>query len=369
MLSSDLGLSRAKEKYYQKNGDVKLTVTPQDTAYIMAMRTLVSDTMIAPMKTLADKDANYFVITSADGLKTVHRTIDMYLDDATMYVGCDDHEESFPCISDAADDNNTQQHSVQLHDFSLEAARKVAKAVLQWTRLKYIVGQGPELSKYGWQILTWKNVDGCLEPATSDETPCTVTVKDHFGHSHKIKRVELDEPLEGLGFLRTALEGKTHQFRKAISSARSLAKKLRHGSALKPRESWLVLKSRIYPVIAYPLALISFTAEQYKRTSVILEYAILPTLCISRKMKKAVVYAPLELGGIGLSSTQCLQDQKSIQHLVCQLDWGREPAKGIRIVLSQPELQTGFLAPLLSYPTLSAPHIEPGWLSHIPHRN
>ena len=90
-------------------------------------------------------------------------------------------------------------------------------------------------SKYGFQMLTWKNVDGCLEPVTSEENPCTVTVKDQFGHSHDIRRVAPDESLEGLGFLRTALGDQTHQFRKAISDAGSLAERLRRGSALRTR--------------------------------------------------------------------------------------------------------------------------------------
>ena len=88
-------------------------------------------------------------------------------------------------------------------------------------------------------------------------------------------------------------------------------------------------------MIAYPLALTSFTATQCKRISVILEAAILPTLRISRNMKKAVVCAPLELGGIGLPSIQCVQDQKGIQHLVRQLEWSREPAEDVCITLSQ----------------------------------
>ena len=121
-------------------------------------------------------------------------------------------------------------------------------------------------------------------------------------------------------------------------------------------------------MIAYPLALTSFTATQCKRISVILEDAILPTLRISRKMKKVIVHAPLELGGIGLPSIQCLQDQKGIQHLVRQLEWGREPAENVRITLSQLQLQAGFLDPLLFCPTLPAPHIESGWLSHIRQR-
>ena len=57
-----------------------------------------------------------------------------------------------------------------------------------------------------------------------------------------------------------------------------------------------MLKTRIYPVIAYPLALTSFTAMQCKRISVILEDTILLTLRISQKMKKAVVMHHWNLG-------------------------------------------------------------------------
>ena len=217
-------------------------------------------------------------------------------------------------------------------------------------------------------MLTWKNVDGCLESATSEEAPYTITINDQFGHSHNSKRVGPNKPLEGLGLLKTALGSQTHQFRKAISDAGSLAERLRRGSAMKTRESWLALKTRIYPIIAYPLALTSFTSTQCKRISIILEDAILSTLRISRKMKKAVVYAPLELGGIGLPSIQCLQDQKGMQHMIRQLKWGREPAEDVHITLSQLQLQTGFLDPLLSRPVLPAPHIETGWLSHIRQR-
>ena len=190
------------KSYRQEDGDDELTGIPRGTAHIVAMHTMVSDTMLAPMKTLANKDANHFVITFADDSKTAHRTVDMYVDDATMCVGCSDHEDLFPCISDADDDDSMQQHIAQLHESSLETTARMAKAILRWTQLKYIVDQGPEFSKYGFQMLTWKNVDGSLEPATSEETPCAVTVKDQFGHSHKeIRRVEPDESLEGLGFL------------------------------------------------------------------------------------------------------------------------------------------------------------------------
>ena len=140
------------KSYRQEDGDVELKGIPQGTAHIMAMHTMVSDTIIAPMKALADKGANHFVMTSADGSKTAHRTVDMYVDDATMYVGCGIHKELFPCISDATYNDNMQQHSAQLHESSLKATERMAEAVLRWTRLKYIVGQGPEFSNRVWPL-------------------------------------------------------------------------------------------------------------------------------------------------------------------------------------------------------------------------
>ena len=65
---------------------------------------------------------------------------------------------------------------------------------------------------------------------------------------------------------------------------------------------------------------------------------------------------------------KAIKFQKGIQHLVRQLEWGREPAEDVRITLSQLQLQKGFLDPLLSCPTLTAQHIEPGWRSHIRQR-
>ena len=160
--------------------------------------------MLDPMNALAAKDANYFVMTSADGSKTAHRTVGMYVDNTMMYAGCSSHVESFPCVSDATGDDSMQQHDIPVHESCLEAAGKIVKAAKRWIMLNYTVGQGPEFSKYAVQMLTWKNVDGSLEPATSKDAPCTITVNDQFGYIHDIKGVEPDKPLEGLGFLRTA---------------------------------------------------------------------------------------------------------------------------------------------------------------------
>ena len=82
-------------------------------------------------------------------------------------------------------------------------------------------------------------------------------------------------------------------------------------------------------------------------------------------MKKAVLYAPPELGGLVLPNVCLIQDQKNIQHLVRQLEWGSIVPNDIHITLSQLQLQSGFISPILKFPATKAPHIEAGWITHI----
>ena len=109
----------------------------------------------------------------------------------------------------------------------------------------------------------------------------------------------------------------------------------------------------------------TLTVKQCKWISVILEDAVLPQMSISRRMKKAVFYALPELGGLGLPNMCLIQDQKNIQHLVRQLEWGSTMSNDIHITLSQLQLQSGFVSPILESPSLKAPHIEAGWITHI----
>lgn len=110
--------------------------------------------------------------------------------------------------------------------------------------------------------------------------------------------------------------------------------------------------------MGYPLALTTFTAKQCYKLSVILDNAMLPKLGINRKMKRTVVYSPLNLGGIRYPSIASQQDYKSIHHFVHQLEWDKEVGKDIQIVLSQLQLQSGFVSPLMEDPDLPAPHLK-----------
>ena len=57
---------------------------------------------------------------------------------------------------------------------------------------------------------------------------------------------------------------------------------------------------------------------------------MLPKMGINRKMKQAVVYVPLDLGGIGYPYISTIQDQKGISHFVKHLQWGQEIGTELR---------------------------------------
>ena len=141
------------------------------------------------------------------------------------------------------------------------------------------------------------------------------------------EKAKKSQPLKELGFLMTMAGDMTPQFKMVVGKTRDLTAKLRRGSALRTSEAWLALTTRILPEITFTLALTTFTVKQCKRISVILEDVVLPQMGISRKMKKAVLYAPPELEGLGLPNICLIQDQKNIQHLVQQLEWGSTVSK------------------------------------------
>ena len=83
---------------------------------------------------------------------------------------------------------------------------------------------------------------------------------------------------------------------------------------------------------------------------------------------RAIIYSPRQLGGIGYPSIENEQDKNLIYHFIHQLEWDKEVGQDIRIVLSQLQLQSGFVSPLMEDPDLIAPHLKQGWLSFLRER-
>jgi hypothetical protein len=62
---------------------------------------------------------------------------------------------------------------------------------------------------------------------------------------------------------------------------------------------------------------------------------------------------------------ETIQDQKGITLFLCQLQWGKENAQDIRIVISQAQLDSGLTRPILEETKTWTPYIEEGLNRHI----
>ena len=175
-------------------------------------------------------------------------------------------------------------------------------------------------------------------PADKKVSSGKIAIKDHYDHPHKIAQEDNNQSIPGLGYEMTPLGNQDPQFGKTLRITKECCHRLRLCGKMAAGEAWLLLKTRVLPKLAYPLALTSFTTKQCLKLSVILDNVMLPKLGINRKMKRTVVYAPRCLGGIGYPSLSYQQDYKSIDHFIRQLEWDKEVGTDIRTVLTQLQL-------------------------------
>ena len=70
----------------------------------------------------------------------------------------------------------------------------------------------------------------------------------------------------------------------------------------------MMMNSRIIKMVAYPMAVTSFTEEQCKSLNTIIDEVMLPKYKINRHMAKAVVYSPHHMRGLNYPSFEIIQD-------------------------------------------------------------
>jgi len=218
--------------------------------------------------------------------------------------------------------------------------------------------------KCSWQVLAWMTDKGRMIMRNRDTTLGDIHLSDHRGISSKINFKEHDKPNVGLGFSLVPTGTMAFEFANRLQQAKDCATSL--GTAtLTTTEAWLALVTRVLPKVTYPFMLTRFSKKQLHRLAIILDNVMLPKLGINRKMKRAVVYAPLELGGIGYPYIGTIQDQKGIGHFVKHLQWGQEIGTEMRALLSHAQVSSGLVTPLMEDTSLHLTYLEEGMISHL----
>jgi hypothetical protein len=327
-------------KTYQHDpGMPSLPGEGQGKADSMAIWTLISSEILSMHQTMCQG----VEMVDATGKITSRRTDDAYVDDTDTYA--------------TAPKTNEVEEAVQnLTNHSQTLAILVA-----------ITGQFFAFHKCMWQILFWISVAGEYLMASNRNIKGNLWLSDSRGKRHKIKRKPATEPNPGLGFLICPTAEQKFEYEKRLKQAQDIAKRVSTNN-LPPQDAWLGLKTRALPKICYPFGLTRFTTKQLKKIGSVINNAFLHKIGFNRKTPRVLLYAPAEYGGFEFPYMETIQDQKGISLFLRQLQWDKENAQDIKIVLSQAQLDSGLTEPILEDTRTNTSYIEEGLIQHLRER-
>jgi hypothetical protein len=227
-----------------------------------------------------------------------------------------------------------------------EAVQNITTNAQVWTMLVAATGGLLAFHKCMWQILFWISVAGEYLMASDWNINGSLWLQDSRGKQHKIRRKPATEPNPGLGFLLCPTADQKFEYEKRLGQAQDIAKKV-STCTLPQKDAYLALKTRVLPKICYPFGLTRFTRKQLKKIGSTINNVFLQWIGFNRKMPWVVLYAPAKFGGFDFPCMETIQDQKGISLILRQLQWNKENAKDIRIVITQAQLDSGLVDPIL----------------------
>jgi hypothetical protein len=330
------GISTAT--YKQEEGETRMGGEVLGKPDNMQLWTMQSDTLLTIHEQLCD---GVTLTNATKEMKSRRSSADAYVDDA-------DPIEAAP-----------------LTESPREAVRNITKGAQTWVNFNGFVGQALAFHKSFWQLMAWRGVGGYFLPKPRREfEDLNVTIQDHRGKSSKIRYKHVNEPNEGLGVKLCPDSSQQHEFDKREQQSKTIAARVAV-TRFRVREAWIALTVNILPSVTYSFGITRFTKKQLQRIAVPLNKVMLPKLGINRNMKRIALEAPIELGGINYPSIETIQDQKNISLVLRQLQQGKELATDLRILISQVQLESGLIKPILDDTKTPLLYLEPGLIMHL----
>ena len=96
--------------------------------------------------------------------------------------------------------------------------------------------------------------------------------------------------------------------------------------------------------------------------------SFLPGLRLNRNFPSAVLYGPVDYGGLEFPELYTLQDQVQFDYLLKQLRWDKMVANDLLVTLDSVQLCSGFVAPILESVTTTLDYLEPSYIVDIRRR-
>ena len=333
-VETSLGISDGT--YKQEPGEPRIGGMVQGKADVPQLSTQQSDLMLK-----AHKSLSYGVDIISPGM---HRSITH-------------HSIAF------ADDTDGQVSSEMSDKISIpRIVRRLQHSGQTWNDITNICGGLIAHHKCFWQMLAWENVKGHLLPAES--TTEQLLLYDGKGAYAEIEYLPADKPNIGLGFSLCPTGNQLPHFERISDKIRELCVAAT-GAHLTEGETQQLLMQRLVPKLSYALHGTSFSRKQCGQINSMIRRTILPRLRLNRNFPSAVLYGPMEYGGLEFPETYTLQDQVQLDYLIKQLRWDKVVANDFLVTLDSVQMCSGFVTPILEDTKVSIEYLSPSYIIEL----
>lgn len=231
-----------------------------------------------------------------------------------------------------------------------------------WNNLINIPGGLLAYHKCNWQLIAWSSESGYMDMVT--QTDQSVVIQDGKGAASTIDFLPPKEPNVGLGYRLCPNADQDPHYQSVILGIRKMCAGL--GSAhLTEHEIRQLLTQRLIPKLTYALHLSSFSPSQCGQIDTIIRQKIIPRMRLNRHFPSAVLYGPIELGGLDFMEVRTLQLTTQVSYVLKQLRWDKTVANDIIVTLDTLQLASGLSQPLMEYPSTPISYIGASYFLHI----
>ncbi|KAL7552549.1 hypothetical protein ACHAWF_016169 [Thalassiosira exigua] len=244
-----------------------------------------------------------------------------------------------------ADDNNGHV-SADLNALEpvMEVAHMLQESAQAWNDLTALSGGLIALHKCSWNLMSYEFKDG--QPQLVEEIDHKLEIEDGKGATAEIEYKRPSEPNEGLGVLLCPNGSQDPQFKDIHSKSKKVCS-ASASSFMTEVEAHHAMKGRLAPKISYPLTISSLDKKQCKTLNTLHRKTFLPMMKLNRNTPNAVIFGPIEMGGMELPEAEALQSQAGIPYIIRSLRHDKTVANDFLTALDWVQLRSGLVRPIL----------------------
>ena len=242
--------------------------------------------------------------------------------------------------------------------------KNLKKNAQTWEKSLHISGGKLELVKCFWYLILWKWVSGNPVLTKTKDQPIKLRLKQSESRGKRettIKRIDIDEAHKVLG-VRISADGKwTAEYDEWLTKGRDFANVIR--AAKFNRTCGIKIFQFIWTAkVRYPMSIIGFNRKQCEKIQSPVVAACLSAAGLSRTFPRAVVFAPLHLGGLGWLSMTTIQAQETITIALRHIKADDTVGKLLKISLQFLQFLAGTTTPVLEMEDQIPAYVRKSWV-------